>query len=306
MALNPKILQAKLDDIQKRANKSSGDGNQLDFKKIFWKPKLGKQVVRILPSKFNKDWPFHEMYFFNDILGKKRITSLKSWGEKDPIVQFAEAIWNSGDDEDKETARKLFPKKRIFVHVLVRGEENLGPRLWEFGNEVGDQILQILDNSDYGDITDINSGRDITVNGVNASYNGNNYVKPTVTPKPDRSPITTDPELLQKVLNEQTDPLNFPAFKKYTFDELKDLLEKWLNPEDATDTPTTAGVVHHSTTNVVIKSSDLPVPADADLIDDLPFVPDPPKAEVKPSAKKTTKKESSGKTNKEKIDEFFK
>ena len=43
-------------------SKQSGKGNG-EKKSVFWKPSVGKQVIRVVPSKYNKKNPFTEMYF---------------------------------------------------------------------------------------------------------------------------------------------------------------------------------------------------------------------------------------------------
>ena len=42
-------IRSKLNSLQQQ-NKGNGGSNQ----SLFWKPSIGKQVVRIVPNKFNK------------------------------------------------------------------------------------------------------------------------------------------------------------------------------------------------------------------------------------------------------------
>ncbi len=42
---------------------------------------------------------------------------------------------------------------RVFAPVIVRGEEDKGVRMWEFGKEIYMQLLGIADDEDYGDPT---------------------------------------------------------------------------------------------------------------------------------------------------------
>ena len=51
-------IKNKLSSLQQQKTKGGGAD-----KNIFWKPSVGKQVVRIVPSKFNKANPFTEVYF---------------------------------------------------------------------------------------------------------------------------------------------------------------------------------------------------------------------------------------------------
>ena len=50
------LIKQRLDSLQKQSSNSGGSGTSL-----FFKPSVGKQVVRVLPSKFSKEIPFTEM-----------------------------------------------------------------------------------------------------------------------------------------------------------------------------------------------------------------------------------------------------
>jgi hypothetical protein len=89
------------------------------------------------------------------------IYALTNWGEKDPIVEFAKSLRNTQEKENWQLAKKLDPKMRVFAPVVVRGEEEKGVRLWEFGKEIYMQCLGIAEDEDYGDFTDISEGRDL-------------------------------------------------------------------------------------------------------------------------------------------------
>jgi hypothetical protein len=209
---------------------------KIDYTKIFWKPKPGKYQVRILPSKFDKAWPIREVQFHYGF-AKGPILSLTNWEEADPIVDFAKQLRKSSDKEDWQLANKISPKSRFFAAVVVRGEEHLGARLWEFGKLTHDQLLGIAADDDYGDFTDITDGRDFTIEAVEDTVAGRKGIKCTLRPKVKSTPISEDAALVEKALEEQPDILAIN--RKYTYDALKDILTKWLNPEDeaATEAP---------------------------------------------------------------------
>ncbi len=219
------LIKNKLAGMQQ----SSQPREKVDYTKIFWKPKVGTYQVRIVPSKFDKQNPFKEVYFHYGF-AKGPILALTNWGEKDPIVEFAKQLRKSSDKEDWQLARKLDAKMRVFVPIIVRGEEAQGTRLWEFGKEIYQQLLGIASDEDYGDFTDIQDGRDFTVEATNGEVAGRSVVKCALRPKPKTSPITEDAALLQRILDEQPDILSLN--RRYTFDDLKSILEKFLNPED--------------------------------------------------------------------------
>ena len=76
--------------------------------------------------------PFTELKFYYGITNKVMLSPL-NYGEKDPIALFASKLREEYTKENYVLAKKLDAKNRIFVPVLVRGEEDKGVRLWQFG-----------------------------------------------------------------------------------------------------------------------------------------------------------------------------
>jgi hypothetical protein len=218
-------------------NKGGQSRERIDYTKIFFKPKAGKYQVRILPSTYDKAWPIREVQFHYGF-SKGPILALSNWGEADPIADFAKNLRKSSDREDWQLAKKIEPKSRYFAAVIVRGEEHLGARLWEFGKLTNDQLLGIAADEDYGDYTDITDGRDFTIDAVEDVIAGRKGIKCNLRIKPKTTPISEDAALVEKVLNEQPDILAIN--RRYTYEALKEILTKWLNPEEeatATETP---------------------------------------------------------------------
>ena len=217
-------------------NKGNQTREKIDYTKIFFKPKPGKYVVRILPNKYDKAWPIREVQFHYGF-AKGPILALSNWGEADPIADFAKQLRKSADKEDWQLAKKIEPKSRFFAAVVVRDEEHLGARLWEFGKLTNDQLLGIAADDDYGDFTDITDGRDFTIEATEDIIAGRKGIKCQLRVKPKTTPISEDAALVTKLLEEQPDILGIN--RKYTYDALKDILTKWLNPEDeaATEAP---------------------------------------------------------------------
>ena len=226
-----------LDEIRKRMdrlqNKSNGKSSS-DFKKNFWKPPSGeKSVVRIVPYKHNKDVPFTELYFYFGI-DKPRMLALSNFDESDPILEVASKLRKTNDPDNVALAKKLFPKMRILAPVLVRGEEDKGIRFWEFGKMVYQELLGVMMDEDYGDITDIAAGRDITVEVIPAKETGKMYDTTTVRVKPVQSPIAKNGEDAEEYLENQKNAVEL--FNRYSFDEMKVSLQKYLSPSEETET----------------------------------------------------------------------
>jgi hypothetical protein len=209
--------------LKSRLNNLQSNGSQTSN---LWKPAPGKQIVRIVPNKFDKNMPFMETYFHYGINGKS-ILSPKSFEEKDPIEEFSTKLQLSGNRDDYRLGKKLSPKMRTYVPIIVRGEETEGVRYWGFGKMVYQELLSIMCDEDYGDITDIVSGRDILVEFTTAEENGTQFPKTSVRIKPNQSSLFDDGKIIKKWIGEQK-PLK-EIFKSYSYDEMKEILNSWLN-----------------------------------------------------------------------------
>jgi hypothetical protein len=205
---------------------SNGGGEK---KNQFFKPSVGKQTVRVVPNKYNKKNPFTELLIHYGI-GNRTMISPTNWGEKDPIIEFAKELRKTSDKENWRLAKKLDPKMRIFAPVVVRGQETEGVKLWQFGKELYMDFLNLADNEDVGDFTDIVEGRDITLTTVGPEVTGTQYNKTNIMPRTKQTPLSDDKTLVKSLLNDQANPME--TFKKYSYDEMKQALQEWLNPEE--------------------------------------------------------------------------
>ena len=224
MAIDLNKIKAKLNNLSQTNNK----------KNYQWKPQPGKQQVRIVTYKHQPDNPFIELYFHYGI-NNRTYLSPKSFGRPDPIVEFAEKLTRSGDKDDYRMGRSLMPKMRTFVPVIVRGEEAEGVRFWGFGKEVYQELLSVIADPDYGDITDSTNGRDITIEFLSAEEAGRSFPKTNIRVKPNTSPISENKNIVDGVANNQAEITEI--YQELSYDELKDALEKWVSGESEEDAP---------------------------------------------------------------------
>ena len=223
------LLKKKLDTLQ---SKPQSGGQKTDYSTIFWSPKVGKHQIRIVPSAFDPKTPFAELKFYYGITNKVMI-SPSNFGEKDPIALFAAKLREEYNKENYVLAKKLDAKVRIFAPVIVRGEEDKGVRLWQFGKQVYEELIALAIDDEIGDYTDIVSGRDLTVDTVGPESTGTPYNKSSVRVRLKSTPLSENKTEAQTWLENQPNPTEL--FKRYTFDEMKSALEKWLAPEDAAE-----------------------------------------------------------------------
>jgi hypothetical protein len=248
MALNLDAIKAKLNQL----NKSDEKKNNL------WKPENGKTRIRIVPYVHRKDNPFLELYFHYDI-AKKSMLSPISFGNADPIVEFAEKLKKTGDKDEWIMGRKIEPKMRTYVPVIVRGKESEGVKFWGFGKQIYTELLSIVSDPDYGDITDLMNGRDIDVEFTPAE--GGGYPKTTIRVKPNTQPATDDKSIAEKIMNQ---PEITDIFPEPSYDELQKALEDWMNPENAdADVETSSSTSEDTSASTTTKTPKVENVADA-------------------------------------------
>jgi len=269
-------IKSRLNAMQKTSN-GKGGGERAS---LFWKPTVGKQTIRVVPSKFNSTMPFSEIFFHYGI-DKPVMVSPINWGDKDPIVEFAAQLKKTNDKENWKLSKKIEPKARYFAPVIVRGEEDKGVRLWQFGKEIYEAFLQMAVDEEVGDYTDVMEGRDIKLTTVGPESTGTPYNKTTVNPSMKNTPLG-EAEQIRLWKDNQPNPKEL--FKPFSFDEMKIALQNWLNPEaaegeiiddekEAEETPKTNYSIN--TSNAAVKQSKLDkfdsLFDEGSTSDDLPF-----------------------------------
>jgi len=230
-----------------------------------WKPQPGKTQIRILPYKLNSDTPFIELFFHYD-LGGKSFLSPTSFGRPDPIEEFADKLKQSGNREDWRLGKKLEAKLRTFAPVVVRGEESQGTKFWGFGKTVYQELLSLIADPDYGDISDPINGRDVVVEFKTAEETGASFPKTSIRVKPNQTPITEDKAVLTNLLDDQKDIRE--VYNELSYDELAEALGDWLNPsEDGEEKSSKSDPVPASTSTLASATSNTSNVSDA--FDDL-------------------------------------
>ena len=219
--------------IKKRLNQLQTTNNRTSS---LWKPQPGKTQIRIVPYAFNKDNPFIELFFHYNLNNRSYLSPI-SFGRPDPIEEFAQKLKASGNKEDYQLSKKLEAKMRTFAPVIVRGEESQGVKFWGFGKTVYQELLSIIADPDYGDITDPVNGRDVSVEFISAEESGASFPKTNIRVKPNQTPISDEPSVLELVKTSQKDITEI--YQEQSYDDLTNVLNEWLNPsEDSSEEDT--------------------------------------------------------------------
>ena len=225
-------LKEKLNNL-----KDNNSGGSNSSAKHLFKPTEEQKTIRIVPYAWCKDNPFQELWLYYNIKKGAALVSPKTIGEadKDPIIAYSKKIMSrmQGDTEAWKKAVEFMPKIRIFVPVIVRGEESEGIKFWGFGKDIYKKLLEIFVDPEYneqGDLTDLEFGRDITV--WTEAIPGKTFSTPNFKVKLRHSKLleVDDAKTLKKILVEQPKLLG-EVFNISTTDELAEALDNYINPE---------------------------------------------------------------------------
>jgi hypothetical protein len=124
-----------------------------------WKPTVDKAgngyaVIRFLPAPANEDVPFVRIFShgFQGPGGWYIENSLTTIGQQDPIAEHNSKLWNSGNDADKETARKQKRRLNYYSNIYVVKDpgnpENEGKVfIFKYGKKIFDKINDLMNPS---------------------------------------------------------------------------------------------------------------------------------------------------------------
>jgi|TARA_R100000030_G_C3238866_1_gene120127 hypothetical protein len=129
-------------------------GGQTDDR--LWKPAVDKAgngfaVIRFLPAHANCDLPWAQVWShaFQGPGGWYIENSLTTIGKDDPVGELNRSLWNSGNDSDKEIARKQKRKLSYYANIYVvkdpTNPENEGKTfIYKFGKKIFDKLTSAM------------------------------------------------------------------------------------------------------------------------------------------------------------------
>ena len=214
-------------DLAKMKEKRDALENRGNGQSVFWRPEDGEQTIRIVPTSDGD--PFRE-YWFHYNLGKNPgfLSPKKNFGDEDPLNDFVRQLYKDGSDESIRMAKDLSARQRFFAPVIVRGEEDKGVRLWGFGKTAYKELLNLVLNPEYGDITDTSEGTDLTIN--YGKPPGAQFPQTTITPRRKPSPMMEDEDKTAAFLDQIPDYDS--VFERKTPQQVQTMLDEFLLSED--------------------------------------------------------------------------
>lgn len=234
MAINLAKMREKQEALLNKGKRNKEES-------AFWKPEEGEQDVRILcPSDGD---PFKEFHFhYLERKGKKTtvLCPKRNYGEDCPICEFASMLWRdsveTSDDDGKKVAKGMFVKQRYFAPVIIRGEEEKGVRVWGFGKTAYEDLIGMVLNPEYGDITDIEEGTDLSLKYKKGNGRGE-FAKTKLQARRNTSPLCDDsiggPDRCAELLESIPDFDELFAKNRKSSSETQHALDEFLADENA-------------------------------------------------------------------------
>ena len=140
------------------------------------------------------------------------------------MCDFVSKLYNDGDDDSIQMARKLVAKSRFFSPVVVRGEDAEGVKVWGYSKTVYENLLQLVLNPDYGDITDPNNGTDLVLTYGKAP--GAMYPSTNITARRKTTAISADSDQMSEYLDSEPDFDNL--FEVKSREDVSAILDRFL------------------------------------------------------------------------------
>ncbi len=240
-----KLVQAAEAVSEKAEKKSYVDDR-------FWKPTRDKAgngyaVIRFLPAKEGDDLPWVR-YWDHGFKGQTGLwyieKSLTSINENDPVSEMNSILWNSGREEDKQTARDRKRRLHYTSNVLVVSD-SANPAaegnvyMYTYGKKIFDKIMDVMQPA-FADEQPVNpfdfwEGADFKIK-IRKVDGWVNYDKSEFSSQ--SSLFDGDDERLEEIygklnsLSEFTDPKSYKSY-----DELKAKLNRVLGVDAGPTAP---------------------------------------------------------------------
>ena len=221
MGINMELMRRKLATLR---GENKGNGNS-----VFFRPDDGDTDIRIVPAPDGD--PLREMFFHYNVGNHQGgiMCPKRNFGERCPICDFASSLWreaaDNNDEESKKLAKSLFVRTRYFSPVVVRGREDEGIKVYGYGKTAYELLLGYILDPEYGDVTDINEGTDITLTYTKPTKPGA-FPQTNLKMRRNTSPLLEDVDAISPLLDRMPD---FDSlFERLTPEQIDAILDEQL------------------------------------------------------------------------------
>ena len=111
--------------------------------------------------------------------------------QKCPICEAVYKLYKTNSVEDRTLAGSIRAKMRYIFNVLNLEDLDKGVQVLEIGPKIYEKIVIFETNKKYGDLLDIDKGRNITITKTSAKESSSGYVEYDLIPDPDITSIRT-------------------------------------------------------------------------------------------------------------------
>ena len=130
----------------------------------FWKPKVGSNVIRILPNWDDPSREFFKSAFIHWNVGEndKKIICPSPDGKTGcPVCEYVQQLLNSDLEEDLKEAKKLIRRERFACNVLDPATGKVS--VFEMGPQLFKDIMFMFTDGDYGEMESLEEGRNLKI-----------------------------------------------------------------------------------------------------------------------------------------------
>ena len=214
MGIDMSKMRERLTTLNQRGEKGKNN---------FWRPKDGDTTIRIVPTEDGD--PFRDFWFHYNV-GKNAgfMCPKKNFGDDCPVCDFVRKLYNDGDEDSVKMAKSLNARQRFFSPVVVREGEDDRTLVWGYGRTAYQDLLNLVLNPDYGDITDPDEGTDLVITYGKAP--GAQFPQTSITPRRKSSALHEDSDRAAEYMNGVPDFTEL--FDKKSAEDVQAMLDEYL------------------------------------------------------------------------------
>ncbi len=177
MSIDLELLKKEYDDAVK------------SFETGFWSPKSGDNLIRILPPSPRESSKlfYRKVSVHYGIEGIGLVFCLQNWGQKCPVCSLIEKMKKLESVDIVNLTKRISANDRYLINIVPIDGESLSIKQWLAPKTVRLELLRVMLDSDWGDITDLHAGRNLVIE--KREKVGTKYIEYGIRPKPNVSAI---------------------------------------------------------------------------------------------------------------------
>ena len=186
----------------------------------YWVPEFGENLVRILPPRDGK-LPYRRVGVHYKLAGSGMVYCPNVvFGERCPICEVVDDLRKLKSAGAVQLAQRLIVVERFLMNLIPLDRGDLRVKQYLAPKTVRLHLIKAMLDPDYGDITDLKTGRNVV---IEKAQGGGGFVNYFVRVKPKQ--VSVDEILGRKFdIDEIPDFDEFLVRKMKTYDELKTVL----------------------------------------------------------------------------------